>query len=504
MNAMQGASKQVGIWLRVSTDDQAQGDSPEHHEKRARHYAEAKGWEVKEVYHLEGVSGKSVIEHAECQRMIDDIKKGRIQGLIFSKLARLARNTRELLDFADLFREHAADLISLQESIDTSTPAGRLFYTMIAAMAQWEREEIADRIKASVSIRAKLGKALNSKSPFGYRFKDRTLVPDPQEAPIRKRMYELFLETGRIRTTAKRLNEAGYRTREGHKFGYATVKRLLRDTTAKGIHTINRSKNVGRNKSYQIKPRSEWVEVQIEAIIPVEMWEQVNQILDKRKEGYKPPGKPPVQLFSGLTYCHCGRRMYPRANSPKYICSGCKNKIPIEILEGIFYEQLKGYFTSKDEVSKEIERASKSIVEKEVALQMHRKELEKVTAEVQRVYELYVNKQIDGDGFARFYKPLESRKKQLENEEPRLQAEVDVLRINNLSTGHVVNEALSLYGRWPKFTVEEKRRIVESITEKIVIGKEEVAITLCYLPSSEEMTNKHRMLCDVVCGMGVA
>jgi site-specific DNA recombinase len=82
-------SKPVGIWIRVSTEDQAKGESPEHHEKRARHYAESKGWEVREVYHLEAVSGKSVMEHPEAKRMLADIRSRRITGLIFSKLARL-------------------------------------------------------------------------------------------------------------------------------------------------------------------------------------------------------------------------------------------------------------------------------------------------------------------------------------------------------------------------------------------------------------------------------
>lgn len=117
--------KRVGIWIRVSTEDQARGESPEHHERRARAYAESKGWSVRELYRLDAVSGKSVLGHPEAKRMLEDMIRGHITGLIFSKLARLARNTRELLDLADRFREHAADLISLQESIDTSTPAGR-------------------------------------------------------------------------------------------------------------------------------------------------------------------------------------------------------------------------------------------------------------------------------------------------------------------------------------------------------------------------------------------
>ena len=99
-------AKVVGIWIRVSTEDQARGESTEHHEKRARAYAEAKGWEVKEVYRLEAVSGKAVMHHPEAKRMLVDVKSGHITGLIFSKLARLARNTKELLELSDIFREH--------------------------------------------------------------------------------------------------------------------------------------------------------------------------------------------------------------------------------------------------------------------------------------------------------------------------------------------------------------------------------------------------------------
>src|SRR6266568_1515859 len=129
-------TKDVGVWIRVSTEDQAQGESPQHHLERAKAYATAKGWTVKEVYDLAGISGKSVKDHPEARRMMDDIKRRHITGIIFSKLARLARNTKELLEFSEFFRDHQADLVSLQDSIDTSTPSGRMFYTFQAAQAQ--------------------------------------------------------------------------------------------------------------------------------------------------------------------------------------------------------------------------------------------------------------------------------------------------------------------------------------------------------------------------------
>src|SRR5882762_3640807 len=208
-------NRPVGIWIRVSTEDQAKGESPEHHEERARSYAKSKGWHVKETYDLAGQSGKAVMQHPEAKRMMMDIERAHIGGLVFSKLARLSRNRRELEDFADFFNKHNADLISLSEAIDTSTAGGRMFFHLLGVFAQWEREEITERVNASVLTRAKLGKSINGSAPYGYQWKDRKLVPHPEEAPIRRKAYELFLAQRRKGTVAKLLNAAGYRTRAG-------------------------------------------------------------------------------------------------------------------------------------------------------------------------------------------------------------------------------------------------------------------------------------------------
>jgi len=476
-------AKAVGVWIRVSTEDQAKGESPEHHERRGRAYAEARGWTVREVYRLGAVSGKAVREHPETERMMRDIRTGRITGLIFSKLARLARSTRDLLDFSDYFREHDADLISLQEAIDTSTPAGRLFYTMIAAMAQWEREEIADRVAASVPIRAKLGKSLGGAAPFGYRWEGRELVPDPKEAPVRKLLYEFFLAQRRLKAVARLLNAAGHRTRNGSKFTNTTVERLLRDPTAKGVRRANYTKSRGAKKGWDLKPESDWIVTPCLPIVSDELWTQANAILDGHRKAKKPPGKTPVHLFAGLTFCACGERMYVPSNSPKYICKRCRNKIPVDDLEAVFSEELKRFVFSPDDLVRHLAEADETLKEKENVLRILAAERDRIRTTMDRVMKLYLADQLSPDGFGREYRPLETRLHEIEDELPRLQGEVDFLKIQYLSRDEIVTQAQDLYSRWADLSPDTKRQIVETITERIAVDRDEVRIDLCYRPA---------------------
>jgi site-specific DNA recombinase len=471
--------KRVGIWIRVSTEDQARGESPEHHEARGRMYAESKGWTVVTVYHLEGVSGKGVSWHPEAKRMRADVESGAITGLIFSKLARLARSTKELLEFSEYFREHNADLISLQESIDTSTPAGRLFYTIIAAMAQWEREEIADRVAASVPIRAKLGKKIAGAAPFGYAWKDGKLIPDENEAPVRKLMYDLFRETKRIRTVARLLNERGYRTRKGGLFTGTTVYQLLFDPTAKGLFRMNYT--TVRNGKRILKPEHEWVYHSVPAIVSEELWHECTAYLAKRKEGIK-PGRRAMHLFSGFTYCACGKKMYVTSDSPKYVCQKCRTKISTGDLEAVFVEELKGMIFSPDSIAGQLASVDTEIVERTALLESLKHEHEKLTAEADKLYRLYLDGNINGKEFGERNHPLAMRREQLDREIPRLAGEIDFLTIRRLGSAEILSEAQSLYSRWGDLAFGRKREIIETIVERVVVGKEDVEIHLAYQP----------------------
>jgi site-specific DNA recombinase len=487
-------NKSVGIWLRVSTEDQVRGESPEHHERRARAYVEAKGWHVAEVYRLDAVSGKAVMAHAESQRMLGDVRAGFITGLVFSKLARLARNTKELLEFAEIFRACDADLVSLAEAIDTSTAAGRLFFTMIAAMAEWEREEIADRVRASVPIRAALGKPTGGAAPFGYQWKDKCLVPDPVEVPVRLLVHELFVEHRRKKTVARLLNERGYRTRNGGKWSDTTIERLLRDPTAKGLRRANYTQTSDRTKGWELKPETEWVWSQVEPIVPEDVWERCVCILDAQKMPERKPAKKAVHLFTGYAFCACGGPMRVRYRSVKYDCETCHNKIPTDDLEAVYREQLTGFLVSETDVAAHREAANDAMREKAQLIGRAESELKRNGSDEDELFRLYHEGAFPTADFGRRHRPLSERRAQLENELPRLQAELDVLRISTLSQEAALEDARDLANRWPGMAAEERRQIVEAITDRIVVGSEDVEINLLHLSSpSTPSTTSGRM-----------
>ena len=476
-------TKRVGIWIRVSTDMQVREESPEHHEQRARYYVQSKtGWQVTEVYRLEAVSGKSVIGHPEARRMIADIRSGHISGLVFSKLARLARSTKELLEFAEIFRQEHADLISLSENIDTSSPAGRLFFTIISAMAEWEREEIAARVSASVPIRARMGKPLGGQAPFGYSWSGKDFVINEAEAPVRKLMYELFLSIQRQHGTAKALNERGYRTRNGSEFKATTVYRLLRDSTARGERRANYTRSPGKDKNWSYKPESEWIILPCPAIVTAELWHQCNAILDAQESKRTPVGPRAVYLLSGFVTCRCDRKMYVYSSAQVYACAKCRTRIAVADIDEIYQEYLKEYLKGIN-IAEYLEQSDLQLAERKALLDASQRERRKIAKRVNDLLELRLEGSLSKERYMEQYGPLEERLQQLDAQLPKLEAEIDARIIQAMSGETVVSEARTLLDEWQTMSLEQRRSIVETITHKIQIEKEDITITLAFAPT---------------------
>ena len=473
-------TKTVGVWIRVSTEDQARGESPEHHKERAFAYAKAKGWNVKEVYNLAGVSGKSVMEHPEAERMLHDIEQGNITGLIFSKIARLARNTKQLLEFSDIFRKYNADLISIYENIDTSSPAGRLFYTIISAMAEWEREEIASRVKQSVEIRAKMGKKLGGQAQFGFSWNGNELELHPEEAPIRKMMYELFLKEERKTTVANLLNSMGYRTREGAKFSRGVIKRWLRDPISKGMRRTNYLEQNPSTKANQLKPQEQWYFHSCPAIVSEEIWQKVNDILDEQDKGRKPVLNRKVHIFTNYIFCHCNERMNVRSRLTHYKCvnPNCTNKIRRDDLEEAFKSRLNNFLKDKQELAEYFKHSEKALKSKEMNYERLKNEQKKLKEELNNLLQLHTKGQIPTDAFSEYHDVPYKKSKKLEEQILQLEGEIANDSIRQNSTSFIIDNSKEIYSKWDSYSRDTKRDIIETVLETIVIGHDSISFNL--------------------------
>ncbi len=188
--------------------------------------------------------------------------------------------------------------------------------------------------------------------------------------------------------------------------------------------------------------------------------------------------------------------MYVLTNSAKYGCERCHSKIPAEDLEVIFAEQLKSFLVSPTQADAYLERAHETSAERERLLENCKREAEKIRRDSDRTHRLYLDGEISAEAFGKFYRPIGERQKQLDEELPKLQAEIDFLKVDSFSSEQVKNDATYLRESWPGLERVKKRQIVEGITNKIVISREDVSINFRYYSSSKELTKRNWSLGD--------
>jgi site-specific DNA recombinase len=286
------------------------------------------GWECLPTQYNDGGYSGGNLERPALQRLLQDIKDGKIDCIVVYKIDRL---TRSLLDFSkiiELLDECKCSFVAVTQSFNTSNSMGRLMLNVLLSFAQYERELTSERIRDKFAASYKLGIWMGGVPPLGYDPQNRELIINEKEAKIVKLIYQRFMEVESVIETARTINQLGHKTKtwksrtgrlnQGKSFNKNLIRYILQNPIYAG-------KIAHKDKLYPGKHKS---------IIEPEVWEKIQTIFNSKEtkvvNSASRISTPP--LLKGLLFCGCcGYIMSPtycmKKNSTKYRYYSCASKV---------------------------------------------------------------------------------------------------------------------------------------------------------------------------------
>ncbi len=440
--------KKVALYVRVSTEGQAEeGYSIEAQKKMLEAFCVSKGYDSFEFYIDPGFSGSN-IDRPALTALIRDIENGRISHVAVYKLDRLSRSQKDTLYLIeDVLNKNDVGFISLTENMDTSTPIGRAMLGIISAFAQLERENIKIRTRMGMRERVKGGLWMGGgKIPFGYDYDPiKGILTPNDDAETVRRIYDMFLSGYSPNRIAQEI---------GLKYEKLVVQILKRKT------------NIG-----VIQYKGEEYEGGHEAIVSREIYDRAMAEFEKRRRGIRDDSP---HLLSGLVFCgECGARMrYQKWGKKGYklVCYSKQTSKPYLIHDPLCKSENVWADEVEDEVLRDIFSISleKEEEKEEVVVEKTPKSV-RLERKLKRLYELW------SDGDDALMSVIEETKLKLDRaiKEENEKKERGVKRSKKKEN---LKNITNLKDVWETITVGERRTIIRSIVERIVVTSGKINI----------------------------
>lgn len=188
---------------------------------------ESKGWEYVATFSDPGISGRTM-DRPGLQEMMTAINAHSVEAVVIYKLDRLSRKQRDTMAIIeDVLLKNEVALVSLNETLDTTTPWGRAMIGILSSFNQMESENIQARTHMGRKAKVAEGGYGGGKPPIGYKAQDGKLVVVPEEAEIVRLVFEKRREGKTLMAIADELNLCGYRTRKGLEFKHSAIQLIL-------------------------------------------------------------------------------------------------------------------------------------------------------------------------------------------------------------------------------------------------------------------------------------
>lgn len=224
---MNSARTKVVGYIRVSTDKQADsGISLDAQKTKIRQYAELYDLDLVAIIEDAGVSAKS-LDRAGLRSALSMLEKGQADALLVVKLDRLTRSVRDLGELVERYFASRFSLLSLSDSIDTRTAAGRLVLNVLTSVAQWEREATGERTRDAMAHKKAKGEFTGGQAPYGFSNENGVLVQNEAEQGVLAVVAELKAAGLSLRGIVAELDRAGIVSRSGKAFGVTQIARMV-------------------------------------------------------------------------------------------------------------------------------------------------------------------------------------------------------------------------------------------------------------------------------------
>jgi site-specific DNA recombinase len=452
------------IYTRVSTEEQAKhGYSISAQKEKLEAYCKSQGWEIEKIYTDEGFSAKD-LNRPGFSEMYERIKRGDIDVLLVYRLDRLTRSVVDLYKILKDLDDHKCMFKSATEIYDTTNAMGRLFITLVAAIAQWERENLAERVRFGLEKKTKLGKWKGGTPPYGYQILEKNLVVNYSELEVVKTIFHLSRSFG-FYTIAKQLNEKGYPTRKGSSWHVDSIRDIANNPVYAGYLTFNEE-----GKGSKLPPKDQKLYEGIhERIISREEFWSLQEVLEKRK-GSGGKRETSNYYFSTILKCgRCGHSMsgHKSAGKKTYRCSGkkagknCTSHIILEenLVKKVFslWDELVGKILSSTSVS-EVNSEKVNTLEREL------RSVQKLLIKQKAMFE---NDIIDIEELIARSADLRDKEKDLSQQLKNIQ------RSSSTPLDHIEKISENIETLWPYATEHERKEMINTIFSQIVIDTEE-------------------------------
>lgn len=220
-------------YVRVSTQGQAQdGVSLDAQAERIRAWCAANGYTLVALHADEGISGGRAHNRPGLRAAVADACAHKA-ALVAYSLSRVARSTQDALQIAANLDKAGADLVSLTEQINTTSAAGKMVFRMLAVLAEFERDVIAERTRSAMAYKRSRGERISRDAAYGYRLEGGRVEPDAAEQQTVRLVVQLHAAGASLRAIARHLDAAGIRPRTGRTWHPQTLARIATQATSR-------------------------------------------------------------------------------------------------------------------------------------------------------------------------------------------------------------------------------------------------------------------------------